>query len=330
MSEIRKDILTGEWIILADNRMTRPYDFEFSKPQKEIVKVCSFCPGNEHMTMETVYEIPGDEGWSIRVFPNKFPVVRNEFESEYSFSEEEVNIFGKANGRHEIIVDTPIHSEKICDFSKKRYYELFSALRERFRDMKKDEFIKYIHVFKNFGPSAGASISHSHWQIIGIPFVPKEPSEVYENSKKFMEARGKSIFSCIIESERSCGKRMINENEKFAAFAPYASRFGYEIDIMDKEGGESLGEFSDEKLEYLVDIFKDAICRVSKIREGICYNISFNDAPKGKENPGYSWYARIIPRMGRLAGFELGTRGYVNPVYPETAAEFYRSLKIDE
>jgi len=331
MSEIRKDILTGQWIILADNRMGKPYDFEFSKPQREIVKVCSFCPGNEYMTTETIYEEQGENGWILRVFANKYPAVEWGCEEEYRFSEDDVTVFGKASGRHEILVDTPEHSGKIQDFSLKQYNILLKALRERFRDMSKEKIIEYVHIFKNCGASAGASISHSHWQIIGIPFIPKENEEVMKSSEEYYRENGSSIFESIIESEKKCGKRVVSENEKFIAFAPYASRFAFELTVMDKEGGQNFGEFSDEKIDALSSIFKDSVIRVSKVMKDVCFNISFNDAPLGYESSKYHhWHLRIIPRIGRLAGFELGTGGYINPVFPETAAEFYRSLKIEK
>ncbi|MBR2594596.1 MAG: galactose-1-phosphate uridylyltransferase [Firmicutes bacterium] len=331
MPEIRRDILTGQWIILADNRMGKPYDFEFMKPQKEIVKVCSFCPGNEHMTTETIYEEKDDSGWIIRVFANKYPAVEWEREEEYSFSEDDVNVFGKAAGRHEIIVDTPEHAGKIQDFSIERYDLLLKALRERYRDMSKEKIIKYIHIFKNCGAGAGASISHSHWQMIGIPFIPKENEEVMKASEKYFRENGKSIFESIIESEKKCGKRVVSENDRFIAFAPFASRFAFELTVMDKEGGQNFGQFSDEKIDALCGIFKDSVVRVSRVMRDVCFNISFNDAPLRQESSSYNhWCVRIIPRIGNLAGFELGTGGYINPVFPETAAEFYRSLKIEE
>lgn len=324
MSEIRKDILSGNWVILADNRMGKPYDFEFPKVQKERIKVCAFCPGNEDMTTDTISEVQGEKGWEIRVFSNKYPAVEGVIDADFSG---EINISGHAAGRHEIVVDTPMHGEKIQDFSEDKLKKLFLVLQERFRDMEKEEIIQYIHIFKNCGPSAGASVSHSHWQVLGVPFVPKGNEDVYENARKFAEEKGRSIFESIIDAEKSEGSRIVAENEKFIAYVPYASGLAFELHITDKVGGEAFGAFSCEKLECLAEIFKECLFMVGKIQEDICFNISFSDAPRGSAKDFYNWYARIIPRFGSLAGFEMGTGAFINPVYPEKAAEFYRSVK---
>ena len=40
----------------------------------------------------------------------------------------------------------------------------------------------------------------------------------------------------------------------------------------------------------------------------------------------YHWHVEIIPRLTRVAGFEWGTGFYINPVPPESAAEFLREV----
>ena len=220
MSEIRRDLLTGEWVVMADNRMKRPYDFERSRTPKEIRHVCSFCPGNEEMTPEAIYEEKDGDGWSIRVFPNKYPAVHPECAESCPMEDCGPYTSLKAWGVHEIIVDTPRHDEKIHDFSKERMNAVLMVMRRRYEAIKSVEMVKYIHIFKNFGPKAGASISHSHWQIIGVPFLPKEQSDVYENTERHFEKTGESLFDRIIEFEKQEASRVLAEDPYFIAVVP--------------------------------------------------------------------------------------------------------------
>jgi UDPglucose--hexose-1-phosphate uridylyltransferase len=43
----------------------------------------------------------------------------------------------------------------------------------------------------------------------------------------------------------------------------------------------------------------------------------------------FHWYVSIIPRLTRVAGFELGSGMFINVVPPENAAEFLRNVKIE-
>ena len=79
MSELRQDILTGEWVIFAGNRKSRPYDFiKHSIPKTSDKTDCQFCPGNETMTPDAVYQNAADGEGTIRVFPNKYQAVNDE------------------------------------------------------------------------------------------------------------------------------------------------------------------------------------------------------------------------------------------------------------
>ncbi|MBQ4347141.1 MAG: galactose-1-phosphate uridylyltransferase [Firmicutes bacterium] len=324
MAEIRQDILTGEWIIIADNRMKRPYDFVRSETPREKGHLCMFCPGNEAYTTPSVFELPdaSKKGWEIRVFPNKYPAV----------SEKALPVSGcfepytalSATGLHEIVVDTPNHSEKLHELSPQRLKKVLEVLKARELEMLKKSGFKYIHIFKNNGPKAGASISHSHWQIVALPFLPKEQSDVYANAKSFFEEHNKTVFAAMLEAEKCAAVRMVDENEHFAMFAPYASKFGFELNILSKTPKERFSELSSEKLLSLARLMNTALTGIYRLGKDVCYNIIFNDAPLDKDSGFLHFYVRIIPRLGQLAGFEFGTRGYINQTSPENAAAFYR------
>ena len=323
MSEMRQDILTGEWVIFAGNRMKRPYDFiKKSVPKTSDKKECQFCPGNEYLTTAPVYQDGIDGQWTIRAFPNKYPAVDSAGDDGCSDGEGLYTSFcGK--GIHEVIVDTPNHLEIIEDFDTEHICEILKVLKIRYSEIISNDYIKYVQIFKNCGPDAGASIMHSHWQIIGVPIIPSEQMNIAESISRHKKESGKCILCSILKHEMENKTRVVMENDSFIAAAPYASKMSYECDIIPKEHISRFSEFDDEKLMQLAEMIKNILSAVKTLRKGLCYNLCFEDTPKGQDG---HWFMRILPRMGNLAGFEYGTASYINPVLPEDAALYMRKI----
>ncbi|MEA4972308.1 MAG: galactose-1-phosphate uridylyltransferase [Candidatus Metalachnospira sp.] len=319
MSELRQDILTGEWVIFAGNRKSRPYDFiKKNVPRSTDNSDCQFCPGNESMTTEPVYQNGKDGEWTIRAFPNKFPAV-----SPSTTDKENDGFYTVIGGHgvHEVIVDTPEHLGTIHDFSVEHLFEVLKVVKKRYDAIYADKDIKYVQVFKNCGPDSGASIMHSHWQIIGVPVIPREQSNIIEHKKKYKEEKDSCIICAMVEYEKKKGIRIIDESENFIAYSPFASRLSYESDIAVKKHIGSFGEFDDDMLFEFAQMLKNILVGTKLVRKDICYNLCFEDTPKGYDG---HWFMRVIPRMGNPAGFEYGTNSYINPIMPEDAAEFMR------
>ncbi|NLK37150.1 MAG: galactose-1-phosphate uridylyltransferase [Epulopiscium sp.] len=322
MSEMRQNKLTGEWIIYAVNRKKRPYDFSKKmEPKKSSPHDCPFCKGNEDKTTDALYEDRGNGEWSVRVFPNMFPAV------DENGKVEEASSFYKtagARGRHEVLVDTPNHTQTIDTFTEGHLEKIFTALQKRFSSFYEEEYIHYIQIFKNGGPEAGMSLSHSHWQIVGLPIVPNRILTQEDAEKEYAQKNHGCLFCDMIKYEEEQQKRVVTENERFIAFTPFASRFSYELWIAPKRHISTFIELEEEDIKALSHMFHKIIKGVSKIREGICYNICFIDAQKGREGDYYHWHIEIMPRVGGFAGLEFSTETYINSILPEEAADFYR------
>ena len=325
MSELRQDILTGEWVVFAENRNERPHDFvRKTSPKPSSALDCSFCPGKESETPSPIYQNGKDGNWSIRVFPNMYPAV--DYEGE-GIVKDGFYRCGKGSGIHEVLVDTPLHTQKIHEFTAGHIAEILKVLKMRYDCIKNGEGIRYVQIFKNTGPEAGASIMHSHWQIMGIPVVPRTQQLSYFVAKKYLEESGGCIYCDILKHELKEEKRIISISEKFVVFAPYASKISFEFWIIPKEHISSLSDFNDGLISDLSLVLKEMLAKTSKITGETCYNICFQDMPLGGEGREHShWYVRIVPRLGSFAGFEFATGSYINHIYPEKAAEFYRSF----
>ncbi|MBI5562283.1 MAG: DUF4931 domain-containing protein, partial [Deltaproteobacteria bacterium] len=180
MPELRKDPIIGRWVIISTERGKRPSEFEFNQTPAK-TGFCPFCPGNEPKTPGEVLAYRKDgggansAGWHIRVVPNKFPALK----VEGDLSREGDGVYDKMNGigAHEVIIESPNHGESLSSIATRQFEEVLWAYRDRIIDLKKDTRLRYILIFKNHGEAAGATLEHSHSQLIALPIIPKRVAE---------------------------------------------------------------------------------------------------------------------------------------------------------
>ncbi|MFV0313952.1 MAG: DUF4931 domain-containing protein [Anaerotignum sp.] len=314
MSELRKNPFTGEWTLYAENRKKRPNDFlhkvELVEKGKEN---CPFCGGHEDKTTPALYQDGQDDNWQIRVFSNMFPAV-----SQSAKALEQDSFYEQVAGRgmHEVLVDTSSHEATIDQFLPEQVAEIFRVLQERYANMLKEDTVKYIQIFKNCGPSAGMSIRHSHWQIMGLPVVPQRVEAMKVHMKE-----ADCFFCKMLEYEKKENIRIVGENESFLAITPYASRFPYEVWVCPKGHSSSFVNVTEKERSELSILLQEILQNVCLIRKDVGYNICLIDAAVGED---FHWHIEILPRIGGFAGFEYATGCYINPILPEQAATYYR------
>ena len=237
MPELRKDPITGRWVIISTDRAKRPNDFIRKSVPPPSHGVCPFDYGNEHKTPPEIlaYRSSGGRdqpGWRVRVVPNKFPVLGIEGE----LSREGEGMYDKMNGigAHEVIIETPDHAATLADMPERQIEEVLWAFRERVHDLKKDRRFRYIILFKNHGEAAGASLEHPHCQLIALPVIPKRVKEEVDAGKAFYDLKERCIFCDIIRQESAAGVRLVMETDRFTVLEPYAPRFPFETWILPK------------------------------------------------------------------------------------------------
>ncbi|MEN8222673.1 MAG: DUF4931 domain-containing protein [Acidobacteriota bacterium] len=323
MSEIRKDPFSGALVIYSPGRENRP-DFTGIKKSIELSpENCPFCSGNEDMTPPEIYRIGDNSGWKVRVVPNKFPVLN----VEENFNRDNEGILEKFTGAgaHEIIIETPSHSEDISKSGPEYFKNIFTTYRDRINDLKKDFRFKYIQVFKNHKAPAGATISHNHSQLIALPFVPAEVKNKLSVLKTYHKKHNRSLFDEVISKELESGKRVIYENNGFLAVAPWYSRSPFQISIFGKDGHPRFEDINDKELDGLSDIFAVVIKKLVAALGDPPMNIMLNNAPFDKEaDQSFKWNVDIFPVLGGTGGFEAATGTYINSVLPEKAASILK------
>jgi len=332
MPELRKDPIIGRWVIIAAERGKRPTDFkgQFAGPSG---KFCPFCAGHEDKTPPEImsYREPGTErnkpGWRLRVVPNKFPALQ----IEGNLDKRGVGIYDRMNGvgAHEVIIETPEHHLNITELPAAHIEEVLWAYRDRLTDLKRDRRFTFAMVFKNVGVVAGASLEHTHSQIIVLPTVPRTVRDEMRGGRSFYDFRGRCIFCDMIEQELECGDRVVLDGEGFVAFEPYAARFPFETWILPKRHASHFETIERRSVAELAYCLRTTLQKLEKALSNPAYNYMVHSTPFDVGPiDHYHWHIEIIPRLTKVAGFEWGTGFYINPVPPERAAEFLRQTQV--
>ena len=328
MPELRKDPIIGRWVIIAKERGKRPTDFVIEKEQTK-GGFCPLCPGHENTTPAEVLAfgrnsyMPNAPGWTLRVVPNKFPAMIIEGE----LNKRGEGIFDKMNGigAHEVIVETPDHNETMPEMAPEQLIQVFQAYNERIKDLSGDKRIRYIMVFKNSGRASGASLEHSHSQLIALPVVPYLIQDEINFSLTYFKYKDRCVFCDIIHQELSQGIRLVTENDEFLAICPFAPRAPFEMWVLPKRHQSSYTYIDDKQLHALTSIMLDILKKLHEAIPNVPYNYMLHTAPV-REDPleHYHWHIEIMPKLTMVAGFEWGTGFYINPTPPEDSASFLR------
>ena len=332
MPDLRKDPIVGRWVIIATDRVRRPSDFNRVRVAAKGDRFCPFCAGNESKTPPEVLAYrtsggPNQSGWHLRVVPNKFPALRVEGE----LNRQGEGLYDRMNGvgAHEVIIETPNHMATPGALTEKEYEDTFFAIRDRILDLKKDDRLRYIMVFKNHGENAGATLEHPHCQLIALPIVPKRVSEEMEGAKRHYDYRERCIYCDILQHETQAQQRIVLETEHFVVFCPYASRFPFEVWIMPRVHNSHFEKIDASATRNLAWVTKTLMKKMEHALEMPPFNLILNTAPvQNGAYAHYHWHIEIIPKLTRVAGFEWGTGFYINPTPPEEAARFLREIGI--
>jgi len=330
--QLRKDPIIGRWVIISTDRGKRPSDWAVEQ-EKKMGGFCPFCPGNEDKTPPEVYAIrnfgtnPNTPGWKVRVVSNKFPALQ----IEGDLNRRGEGIFDMMNGigAHEVIIETPDHLLNLADLTVDQIRDIFWAIRDRICDLKKDKRFQYILAFKNHGRAAGASLEHSHTQLIATPIIPKRVHEELLGVQKYYEYKERCIFCDIIRQELQVDRRIVLANKYFVAIEPFAARFPFETWLLPVNHFSRYEEISYEDTFEFAKMIKEILQRLNKTLSSPPYNFIIHTTPQQEhEFYEYHWHIEVIPKLTKVAGFEWGSGFYINPTPPEDAARALKEINL--
>ena len=332
-SELRMDIVSKDWVIIATGRSKRPETFKKEKHERGETpkKDCPFCQIRSQEKPILVYQkgkkVPPDKklpkDWTTIVIPNKFPAFLTSDNLNERFKGPLYQVMD-AVGFHEVVI-TKDHKKQIADFTRQQVKEIFDAYQERYLDMMNERFVNYISIFHNHGPTAGASIAHPHSQIVTTPLIDTDLRSALSNAQSYFENHKNCVYCQMNKWEKEVNERIVFENDDFLAICPFASKTAFQVIISPKKHLPYFERITEKEKEGLAEAFQVVIRKIHKGLNDPDYNFYLHTAPcDGGNHDYYHWHWTILPKTSIWAGFEIGTRMEISVIEPEKAAEYLK------
>ena len=324
VSELRFDLVSKDWVVIATSRAKRPEEF----------KKCPFCnleiqepPVLIFSHGQKISFKPGDkipEDWTTIVIPNKYPAFRPSRDlAECS----EGDLYKRMNavGFHELVV-TRSHERQLAQLSTEEIKEVFDVYQLRYLALMKEKFVNYISIFHNHGREAGASVNHSHSQIITTPLIDIDLKKALANAQEYQKIHQQCAYCLMNDWERKVKERIIFENQEFLAVCPFTSKTAFEIVISPKKHLSYFEKITEEEKKQLAEILKISLSALSKAQNDPPYNFYLHTAPCDRQEnyDAYHWHWTVLPKINIPAGFEIGTHMEISSIAPEKAAQILR------
>lgn len=322
--ELRRDPVTGRWVIISAARTQRPLDFPPPPALLSPVEPCPFCPGQEDRLPHELAAVresgsaPDSPGWRHRAFRSVHPL----FSPDLELERQGEGMFDMMTGygEHEIVIDSPIHTPRLADLPVTEIRDLVLFWKSRVRELRKDERIRAVTICANRGEAAGARVDHVHSQVIGTPVLPRRLSDEISQSYAYFQRKERCVFCDIHESDAG-GVRQVHANDFFTIFCPYASRFPYEMWVLPREHSSHFEEIDANRAGGLADALWTALKALEHAVGDPPSSFVIHSAPlRERGMVHFHWHLEIMPRLTQVAGFEWGTGFYINPTPPEEAA----------
>ncbi|MGE0449977.1 MAG: DUF4931 domain-containing protein [Vicinamibacterales bacterium] len=355
MPELRRDPVTGRWVIISPERGQRPNDFQIERAIATGSATCPFCAGHEGQTPPEVLAVrpgggaPDTPGWDIRVVPNKYPALTRGEDRQRGDSQggdaqgvdaqrgDSIRggdpdraghvLFQRVAGvgAHEVIIETSDHGASLATMGEEAIARVLWACQQRIRVLKSDPRLRHVLLFKNHGAAAGATLEHPHAQLIALPLVPDLVREEIEGARSHHAATGRCLFCDIVARERASAIRLVHEDAEAVALMPYAARFPFETWLLPRIHGARFEDASSSVLAGVAASLRVVLRRMDAALARPAFNLVLHSAPFGEPvDQLYHWHVEVLPKLTRTAGFEWGTGCAINPTPPEEAAEVLR------
>ncbi len=333
MHELRKDRISGQWVVIAPGRKDRPQQFA-SHGVRELPddgpEACPFCPGNEHELPGIIAEYRSADslGWQVRVVPNKYAAFSPDAETpDGELGRQSRTAFGFS----EVIIDSSRHDANLTTLNDQELLTLMQAYRERFAALISEDAIQRVILFRNSGPLSGASLAHPHSQIVAIGINPPMINALETRARSYFEEHSSCILCDEIEREREEALRIVEASDDFIVIVLFSAEYLSVIWSFPARHQARFDEISDSELESFGLALRRSLMRLHAVHGVVSYNFVVDSAgASDKGAPHLHWRLRIAPKLTHWGGFELGISLPVIPSAPETDAAALRSAKLGE
>lgn len=327
-SQLRYHATSGEWVLFSPKRgaADKPSDFKFKKKKRVVPK--NHCPFEDPQKSGNPFPYlwhPSDQPlkkWRIQITENKFPALEHHGKGKHPRAiKRGIHMEVPGCGYHDLLI-TRNHSKNISDLDGETCLQIFKLIVRRYKQVSKDSCIKYVSVFQNWGPEAGATIFHPHFQIISLPIVPTDVERSLNFSENYFNKHKKCAHCQIVKNEIKEKKRIVFRDKYIVAFCPFASKEPFQVNIFPKDHLPFFEESSDIVLKKMGEGLAKVLRLMRKNIGDPDYNWFIHTSPafNKEKHRHYHWHIEILPKTNIAAGFELGTGVEINPVFPEIAA----------
>ena len=208
--------------------------------------------------------------------------------------------------------------------------DILRTYKTRYDELSLDPRIAHVTIFKNHGVDAGTSLEHPHSQLIAAPVISYQVRQRFSEALRHHDDFGICMFCQMIEEELELNERMVLVTEQFVAIEPFASPTPFCTHIYPRRHMASFGDTSAQEIVDLGRVLRTLLAKLYHGLQDPDFNLSVRTAPAECMGVKYfHWYVSVIPRLTRVAGFELGSGMFINTMLPETAAQFLCNLKVE-
>ncbi|MDP3784830.1 MAG: HIT domain-containing protein [bacterium] len=310
-SVFRKDIVSGDWILVATSIKKKPTFFAKKLRPTISKRGCPF----ENLSSRFV-----------EVIPNKFPVLTPHQACPPAFQEGPYQKMGGV-GFQELVI-TRDHNRSLGFMKAEEIWSIINAYQKRYLAFKSEKCVQYILIFHNNGPSAGATVPHPHSQILALPIIPPDVGRSLLGSKRYFHKHQRCVHCDILKKEIKDQARIIYKNKDFVVLCPYASRVSFEIRLFPLKHNPNFENFTEVQGKSLAEAMRTTFAKLKNAMNDPDYNFFIHTAPaKERHTRHYHWHIEILPRTAIWGGVELGTGIEIIKMPPEEAARILKKAK---
>ena len=328
-SHRRKNILTGEWVLVSPHRTKRPWQ-GMQEQGKELKTLeydsnCYLCPGNTRANNEINPDYKNTYSF-INDFSAILDVKIENFKDNLLEAHTE-------SGICKVLCYSPNHSLTMSQMDESEIVSIIKLWQKEYKDLGSIENINNIQIFENKGESMGCSNPHPHGQIWAQKSIPTEILKKQNNFKKFYENNNQSMLLAYIKKELELKERIIYENESFVALVPFWAVWPYESIIITKNHRKSILELNEKEVTDYANILKILTTKYDNLfQTSFPYSTGIHQAPTNNEqNKEWHMHMSFYPPLLRSASikkFMVGYEMFGEPqrdITPEQAAESLRN-----